>query len=173
MRLASTARCTCASAAPREYSTWCAAVTSNAARRGDSSSNGRFTSGVERGLQPQVPAQRAERDGAHRGAIDAFVRSLERRVGGTAFVDHFVHGERRCGQRFGARRMAAAARLWRRIAPYLHFFGTFHVPNLRPARRTALAKSRARHRPLAGALQFAHREHSLAAGHAQAVFGDA
>jgi hypothetical protein len=67
-RLASTARCTCASAAPREYSTWWAAVTSNAASLGESSSNGRVDSGASAGCSrryqrnvPSVMARTAAR----------------------------------------------------------------------------------------------------------------
>ena len=92
----------------------------------------------ERGLEPQVPAQRSQRDGAHRRAILAFVSGFECRIRRPAFVNDVVDGDRRRGQSFGAGRVTGRARWGWRISPDF-----LHVPNLRPATRTALAKSRA------------------------------
>ena len=104
-RLASTARCTCASAAPREYSTWCAAVpaapqaAATARRRpvnkGTSAGEAAGTSAACRARWRAPPPDRLDRVG------------LERRIGGAALVDDRVHDQRRCSQRFCARRMAA------------------------------------------------------------------
>ena len=60
----------------------------------------------KRGLQPQVPAQCAECDGAHRGPILAFGRRLECDVRGPTLVAHLVYRARGGRQRFGSWRMA-------------------------------------------------------------------
>ena len=92
--------------------------------------------GWSRRYQRKVPSAIARTAARSMRSCDGF----ERRVGRAAFIDDVVHGERRGGQRFGAGRVATAARLRRRISPDCCLF---HVPNLMPARRTALAKSRA------------------------------
>ena len=103
----------------------------------------------------------------------ALLRSFERRVGGAAFVDHVVHGECGRGQRFGARRVTAAARLWRRIAPDFALHGHVSCAEPQAGEAHGVGEIARRNRPLARALQLAHGEHAFAAGHAQAVVGDA
>ena len=170
MRLASTARCTCASGAPREYSTWCAAVTSRAASFGDNSANGRLTSGSSAGAsrryQRNVPSAIA-RTAARSTRVCAASRaaSAERPSCATACTASAacarVSAPGAWRWRGGWRRRPARAR------PVLH------APNLMPVETHGVGEIARRHRTFAGALQLAHREHALAAGHAQAVVGDA
>ena len=80
-RAASTAACTVSSGALREYSTWCAAAASSE-RSGLAHAGGAAEQGLERRHEPQVPAQRAEGDGAHRGALGRGLGRGQRRIGG-------------------------------------------------------------------------------------------
>ncbi len=119
----------------------------------------------DRGLQPQVPAQRAQRDRAHRRAVDAFGDGFQRDIGRAAHMAYFVDRAGGRGQRFGAGGMtrgAACARAWA---------GSCAEPQaVEPHRVPEVAR---RHGALAGALQLAHREHALAAGHVQSIVGEA
>ena len=122
----------------------------------------------ERGLEPQVPAQRSQCDGAHRRAILAFVRGFECRVRGPAFENDVVDGDRRRGQRFGARRVTGRARLG--VADFAGL-SSCTKPQARDAH--GVGEITCGNRPLAGALQLANGEHTLAAGDPQAVVGKA
>src|SRR5690348_15942301 len=96
----------------------------------------------ERGFEPQVPAQRSERDGANGRAILAFVRELEGRIGGAPVEYDIVNGHCGSRERFRTRRVPYGS--WRRRRISTTFWRALvHGPNLRPATRTALAKSRA------------------------------
>jgi hypothetical protein len=156
MRLASTARWTCVSAAPREYSTWCAAVTISAASFGDISPNGRLSSGSSAGaslryqrMVPSATARTAARSGRECESASASSDDLPSCTTACTASAAAPACPRPGAWRGGARQGEPRAGSSERSCAEPQAVDTDRVGEI--ARRN---------RPLAGALQFAQRDDS-------------